>query len=126
MTRRESALLVIPFDLFVDSLDKAAFLTDGFNHRKRTRREDFHSRTHSIVSSAVRSKKFSVLFSSKTFCQFCRGVESGVFAESDIDLLVESVDEEVKHLLFGEFVGCLVRSHQPTKQPVHLTRFVRY
>lgn len=40
MTRRESALLVIPFDLFVDSLDKAAFLTDGFNHRKRTRRED--------------------------------------------------------------------------------------
>ncbi|EMA48448.1 hypothetical protein C451_20420 [Halococcus thailandensis JCM 13552] len=54
------------------------------------------------------------------------GVDIGVFTEVDIDLLIESVDEKVKHLLFCEFVGCLVRSHQPTKQPVHLTHFVRY
>ena len=54
------------------------------------------------------------------------GVDIGVLAEFDIDLLVESVDEKVKNLLFGEFVGCLVWSHQPTKQPVYLTRFVRY
>ena len=54
------------------------------------------------------------------------GVDIGVLAEFDIDLLVKSVDEKVKNLLFAEFIGCLVRLHQPTKQPVHLTRFVKY
>jgi hypothetical protein len=54
------------------------------------------------------------------------GVDICVLAEFDIDLLIESVDKEVKHLLFGEFVGCLVWLHQPTKQPIHLTRFVNY
>ena len=48
------------------------------------------------------------------------------FERAGIGLAVEGVDEKVKNLLFGEFIGCLVRAHQPTKQPVHLTRFVRY
>jgi hypothetical protein len=35
--------------------------------------------------------------------------------EFDVELLVERVDEKVKHLLFGEFIGCLVGLHHPTK-----------
>ncbi|WP_435079983.1 hypothetical protein, partial [Halococcus sp. AFM35] len=38
----------------------------------------------------VRSKKFSVLFRSKTFCQFCRGVESGIY-----DLLITIGDRVI-------------------------------
>jgi hypothetical protein len=53
-------------------------------------------------------------------------VDLGVLAEFDVDLLVEGVDEKVKHLVLREFVGCLVGLHHPIKQPVHLTRFVNY
>ena len=53
-------------------------------------------------------------------------VDIRVLAEFDIDLLIEGVDKEVKHLLFGEFVGCLVWFHQPIEQPTYLTRFVNY
>ena len=44
----------------------------------------------------------------------------------DEEIDIESVDEKIKHLLFGEFVGCLVGLHHPTKQPVYLTNFVKY
>jgi hypothetical protein len=36
------------------------------------------------------------------------GINIGVLAELDIDLLIGNVDKKVGHLLFGEFVGCLV------------------
>ena len=53
-------------------------------------------------------------------------LDISVLAKLDIDLLIEGVDEKVKHLLFGEFVGCLVWFHRPTEQPTHLIRFVNY
>jgi len=38
-------------------------------------------------------------------------VNIGVFAEINIDLVIENVDKEVKYLLFGEFVGCSLWFH---------------
>ena len=54
------------------------------------------------------------------------GIDLGVLAKIDVDLPVKRIDEEIKDLVFGEFTGCLVWSHHPTKQPVHLTGFVKY
>jgi hypothetical protein len=39
------------------------------------------------------------------------GVDISIFAESDIDLLVEGVDEEVKHLLFDDSALHVQRYH---------------
>ena len=36
------------------------------------------------------------------------GVDLGVLANFDFDLLVKGVDEKGKHLVLGEFIGCLV------------------
>jgi hypothetical protein len=55
-----------------------------------------------------------------------KGKERELLAEIDIDLLVEGVDEKLKHLVLSEFIGCLVWLHHPTKQPIHLTGFVNY
>lgn len=54
------------------------------------------------------------------------GVDVGVLAEINVDLLVEGIDEKGKHLVFGEFVVRLVWLHHPVKRTSQLTSFVRY